>query len=249
MDMEAPEGEIAAARPRMAAANTSTLDVGSTDSRLARGLTPTVSELFLEEFMRVRGPLIYDGRRDYEVVEGFLRRLETYLSLFQGEQEEKVVVAASFLKGDAKKWWTSLCHSGRLPRSITTVQAFLEAVSQKFVPSSVRQQALEELMKLKQGRLSLHSYIMKYRSLVQRSGVTNKHFLYQRLVAGLNRGPRNTVLSWTVLRKESNLEVEIEEVIRLLRIYEEMSAAPFSLAVKCDKNPVLGKGKGNTGKL
>lgn len=144
-----------------------------------------------------------------------------------------------FLDGDARTWWSSLCQNGQLPPGVTTVQAFRKAVSQQFMPRSIRQQALEGLQKLKQGKMSVDAYTRKFNSLVRSSGITDPHFLYQWFIAGLNSGARDAVTSWATIRRANNAEVGIGEMMQYLHINEEMSATQISLARKCDENPDL----------
>lgn len=239
MDMEV-EGETAAARPHRAVVNTPVVDVDSMDSQAMRYPTSNKSKNLVNECMSICRPPIYDGRRDHEVIERFLDRLGRYLRLFQDSEEEKVLLASCFLDGDAGKWWSSLCEDGRQPPpGIATVQDFREAVAQQFMPKSIRQQAMEGLQKLKQGKMSVDVYTRKFKSLVQRSGVTDPHFLYQWFIAGLNQGARDAVTSWATLQKANNMEVGIGDMIRYLHINEEMSATQISLAGKSYENPDL----------
>ena len=236
MDMEV-EGESAAARLLEVAANTPIADVGSLESRAVRNVTSTRSKSLVNECLSICRPPIYDGRRDHEVIERFLNRVERYLRLFPDTEEEKVYLAACFLDGDAQTWWSSACENGLLPPGVTTVQAFREAVVRQFMPKSIRQHAMEGLQKIKQEKMSVDAYTRKFNCLVRRSGVTDQHFLYQWFIAGLNPGARDAVTSWATSRKANNMDVDLGEMIRYLLINEEMSATQISLAGKCYENP------------
>ena len=58
---------------------------------------------------------------------------------------------------------------------------------------SAREQALGELRKLKQGKLSIDRYIEKYQSLVQESHNVDPELQHQWFIAGLAPGERQSV--------------------------------------------------------
>ena len=123
-------------------------------------------KVFREDCMRLSRPQRCDGREDAQVLDEFVAGLRTYLHFYTESEEQRVHLASCFLEGEARQWWLYLCNGHERPREIDDVASFVQALLGRFMPRSAREQALGELRKLKQGKLSIDRYIEKYQSLV-----------------------------------------------------------------------------------
>ena len=111
-------------------------------------------------------PPRYDGRIDAQVLDEFVAGLRTYLHFYTESEEQRVHLASCFLEGEARQWWLYLCNGHERPRGIDDVASLVQAILGRFMPGSAREQALEELRKLKQRKLRIDRYTEKHQSLV-----------------------------------------------------------------------------------
>ena len=107
------------------------------------------------------------------------------------------------------------------------------------MPRSAREQALGELRKLKQGKLSIGRYIEKYQSLVQKSHNVDPELQYQWFIAGLAPGERQSVSAWAADRELKGEVVGLDTMVQFLRIKERRNATATAPA---DKSELLGGG-------
>ena len=196
-------------------------------------------KVFREECMRLSRPPRYDGRGDAQVLDEFVAGLRTYLHFYTESEEQKVLLASCFLEGEARQWWFYLCNGHERPRGIDDVASFVRALLGRFMPRSAREQALGELRKLKQGKLSIDRYIEKYQSLVQKSHNVGPDLQYQWFIAGLNPGDRQALTTWTADKDMKGEVVELDTMVQFLRMKERRDATATELA---DKAELLGGG-------
>ena len=104
------------------------------------------------------------------------------------------------------------------------------------MPRSAREQALGELKKLKQGRLSIDRYIEKYQFL---SPNVDPELQYQWFIAGLAPGERQSVTAWAADRELKGEVVGLDTMVQFLRIEERRNA---TATAKADKGELLGGG-------
>ena len=83
---------------------------------------------------------------------------------------------------------------------------------------AAREQALGELRKLKQGKLSIDRYIEKYQSLVQKSHSVDPELRYQWFIAGLAPGERQSVTAWAADREPKGEVLGLDTMVQFLRI-------------------------------
>ena len=100
------------------------------------------------------------------------------------------------------------------------------------MPRSAREQALRELRKLKQGKLSIDCYIEKYQSLVQKSHNVAPELQYQWFIAGLAPGERQSVTAWAADRDVHGEVIGLNTKVQFLRIKECGNAIATALADK-----------------
>ena len=181
-------------------------------------------KVFREACMRLSRPQRYDGRGDAQVLDEFVAGLRTYLHFYTESEEQRVFLASCFLEGEARQWWLYLCNGHERPRGIDDVVPFVQALLGRFMPRSAREQALGELRKLKQGKLSIDRYIEKYQSLVQKSHNVDPELRYQWFIAGLAPGERQSVTSWAAQRELKGEVVGLDTMVQFLRIKERRSA-------------------------
>ena len=182
--------------------------------------------------MRLSRPQRYDGRGDAQVLDELVAGLRTYLHFYNESEEQRVLLASCFLEGEARQWWHYLCNGHERPRGIDDVASFVQALLGRFMPRSAREQALGELRKLKQGRLSIGRYIEKYQSLVQKSHNVDPELQYQWFKAGLAPGERQSVTEWAADRELKGEVVGLDTVVQFLRIKERRNATATALANK-----------------
>ena len=190
-----------------------------------------------EECLRLCRPTRYDGRRDVEALEEFLNSLDLYLRIQNAPEDFQLLLASSLLEGDARRWWLHLCNGSTFPEHIRSMQAFRDAVRCRFIPTSASEQAMAELRKLKQGKLSVERYIEKYQSLVNRSPMVAPELHYQWFIAGLDPVVRQTVTGWATGREMMGDKVELADMMEYLRRMEKKNATPTALAEKEESGP------------
>lgn len=195
-------------------------------------------KLFREECMRLSRPPRYDGRGDARVLDEFVAGLRTYLHFYTDSEEQRVLLASCFLEGEARQWWLYLCNGQERPTGIDTVASFVQALLGRFMPRSAREQALGELRKLKQGKLSIDRYIEKYQSLLQKSHNVAPELQYQWFLAGLAPGERQSLTAWSADRELRGEEVRMDTMLQFLRIKERRNATITALA---EKGELLGE--------
>ena len=136
-------------------------------------------KVFREEYMRLSRPQGYDGRGYAQVLDEVVAGLRTYLHFYTESEEQRVLLASCFPEGEERQWRLYLCNGHERPRGIDDAAAFVQALLGRFMPRSAREQALGELRKLKQGKLSIDRYIEKYQSLVQKSHNVDPELQYE----------------------------------------------------------------------
>ena len=187
--------------------------------------------------MRLRHPQSYDGRGDAQVLDEFVACLRTYLHFYTESEEQRVLLASCFLEGEARQWWLYPCNGHERPRGIDDVASFVQALRGRFMPRSAREQALGELRKLKQGKLSIDRYIEKYQPLVQKSHNVDPDT--QWFIAGRAPGERQSVPAWAAERELKRELVRLDTVVQFLRLKERRNAIATALV---DKGELVGGG-------
>ncbi|CDJ34464.1 uncharacterized protein EMH_0020390 [Eimeria mitis] len=87
-----------------------------------------------------------------------------------------------------------------------------------------REQGVEELRKLKQGKLSIERCIEKYQALANRSPMVDAELLYTWFIAGLSPGGRQSVIGWAPDREMRGEKVELADMMEYLRRMERKNA-------------------------
>ncbi|CDJ35656.1 LOW QUALITY PROTEIN: uncharacterized protein EMH_0028290 [Eimeria mitis] len=105
------------------------------------------------------------------------------------------------------------------------------------VYSGVRKQAMAELRKLKQGKLSIERHIEKYQSLVNRSPMVGAEFHYNWFIAGLSPGVRQTVIGGATDREMRDEQVQLADMMEYLCRMERKDATSTALAEKEKRVP------------
>ncbi|CDJ35685.1 uncharacterized protein EMH_0099810 [Eimeria mitis] len=166
-----------------------------------------------EECLRLCRPTRYDGRRYVEALGEFLNSLDLYLRIQNAPEEFQLLLASSLLEGEARQWWQHLSNGSTFLEHIRSMQPFRDALRCTFIPSSAREQAMAELRKLEQGKLSIKRYIEKYPSLVNRSSMVAAELHYIWFIAGLEPVVRQTVNGWATEREMRGEKVELADTM------------------------------------
>ncbi|CDJ29348.1 uncharacterized protein EMH_0003610 [Eimeria mitis] len=117
------------------------------------------------------------------------------------------------------------------------MQAFQDALRCRFIPRSAREQAMAELRKLKQGKLSIERCIEKYQSLVNRSPMVDAELHCNWFIARLAPEVRQTVTCWATDREMRSEKVELADMMKYLPIMEGKKATSTALAEKEENWP------------
>ncbi|CDJ29969.1 uncharacterized protein EMH_0054110 [Eimeria mitis] len=175
--------------------------------------------------------------RDAEAVEEFLNSLDLYLRLQNAPEQFQLLLAPSLLEGDARRWWLHLSNGSTFPEHIRSMQAFRDVLRCRFIPTYASEQAMAELRKLKQGKLSIERYIEKYQSLVNRSPMVDAELHNNWFIAGLAPGVRQTVTGWATDREMRDGKVELADMMEYLRRMKKKNATSTALAEKKESGP------------
>ena len=100
--------------------------------------------------MRRRRPQRYDGRGGAQALEEFITNLHTHLLFDTESQEQRVLLASCFLKGEARQWWLYFCNRHERLSGIDAIASFVQALLGRLLSRSARQQALGQLRKVKE---------------------------------------------------------------------------------------------------
>lgn len=117
---------------------------------------------------------------------------------------DRVKFAASHLKGHASQWWQALPVAKRA----TTFEDMMAALRKYFVSVTALQEARQEVMNMKQGRLPLLEYCTRFRGAASRlaqagGGATDNAELQGMLVHFFANGLTKRELASKVLHKQS----------------------------------------------
>lgn len=114
-------------------------------------------------------PEPYEGKRDGMVVNTWLYQLQVYFSLVNvsnnGEElndEVKINLATSLMKGNAASWWFMKVQSGLVPQ---LWDEFMECVRHEFVPQDQVRRNRDKLRTLYQ-KGSVSAYLNLFRNIV-----------------------------------------------------------------------------------
>lgn len=176
------------------------------------------------EYVRLCRPDKYDGRRDQGIIDEFVTSLRDYFASHRGSEEQKILMASRLLEGEAREWWRRSRGQAHLPEGITTLDAFMRALVAHFTPVYAKEQATSELSKLKQGKLSIASYIDKFQSLAQRSHSVDPALMYQWFISGLSPSARQLAASYSVYHDMSGTPTGLPEMMHYLRCLDAQGA-------------------------
>lgn len=124
-------------------------------------------------------PPTYDGKRDIDAVEMFLRQINDHMDLAGHSGLEAVRLAGHCLRGEASLWWWNVRGGARVPPGMDSMDAFCGAVVNKFVPGGAAAASLRQLQALQQGTLAAHEYNSRFQSLARRAGLSEEQQMAQ----------------------------------------------------------------------
>ena len=143
--------------------------------------------------LKAMKPVRYAGEPDPERLDEFITFLQWHFCFCPCSENEKVLVAACYLDGAALKWWTQQYRANPRPLEIRTLQAFTDRLVEQFMPKSIRFEASEKLLKIKQGNLSISQYIDRFQTLLRQAFEMSPQFQYQCFMRGLNPSARDAL--------------------------------------------------------
>lgn len=184
--------------------------------------------------MRLCRPMKYDGQRNADVLEEFVSGLRAYLQFYTVREDLRVLLASCLLEGEARQWWFFQCNGQERPTGIDTVESFVQALVERFMPRSARETALGELRTLKQGKLPIERYVEKFQSLLHKSHKVDQELEYQWFIAGLAPGERQSVTAWAADKELRGESVGLVDMVKFLRIKDRKNATRTALADKDD---------------
>ena len=149
------------------------------------------------ESMKPNKPGPYEGKRDSLVVETWLYQVDVYLNLLPVanpnvvvNDETKVMIATTLLKGHAANWWYMLVQSGQAPNQWENFKA---ALRNEFVPQNSERRNRDKLRVLRQ-TASVAGYLTAFRNLVIAIPGMNEAEKLDRFTAGLKNEVKIEVL-------------------------------------------------------
>ena len=178
-------------------------------------------------------PVRYAGEPDPEKLDEFITFLQWHFCFCPCSEEEKVLVAACYLDGAALKWWTQQCRTNPRPLEIRTLQAFTDRLVEQFMPKSIRFEASEKLLKIKQGNLSISQYIDRFQTLLRQAFEMSPQFQYQCFMRGLNPSARDA-LAAHVRHSTTGVWPGLEEISAFFRREEEVNPTACFTASKTE---------------
>lgn len=108
-------------------------------------------------------PKSYGGKRDATEVEDFLWHMEQYFKIANIMNDRaRVQIASYYLTHSANVWWRRKCQeseNGEEP--IDTYNAFKKALKKQFLPTNVKQRALETLNNLRH-TTTIQAYVQAF---------------------------------------------------------------------------------------
>jgi hypothetical protein len=96
-------------------------------------------------------------------VDSWLFQMVQYLDASGCSEDQRLIVAATFLKGAANNWWFNQSKSPYCP---TTWEAFALALRTRFQPVAASSVARSQLHSLRQGSLSVAEYSSKFQTIL-----------------------------------------------------------------------------------
>src|ERR1700694_5422486 len=90
-------------------------------------------------------PPTYSGSRDPEVVEAWIYRMDTYLTVTGTPAKDKVVLASTYLDGTALHWFISS------RTDLTTYDLFKSGLKAQFIPANYESVLFSRFQSTKQG--------------------------------------------------------------------------------------------------
>ena len=134
------------------------------DRQEQEGRGPQEEKLDIKAFQKMKPP-IFQGERDYQVVDRWVAKMEKIFSYMEYTEEQKVKYDLYVMEGDAEQWWDAekavLPDGGRRLRWAEFLERFLA----HYVPDSERTRRASEFMHLVQGKMTVEEYDAKFRSL------------------------------------------------------------------------------------
>ena len=147
--------------------------------------------------IKANKPEAYDGRRDALQVNTWLYQVQMYLHVSQMnnpqqaiDENMKVTVASTLLKGTAANWWFMMVQSVQAPG---TWDEFCAAVRNEFIPQDSVRRARDRLRGLVQ-KTSVAAYLNLFRNIVIAIPGMSEGEKLDRFCAGLKPQVRLEVL-------------------------------------------------------
>ena len=192
-----------------------------------------------EEFTVMCRPLKFDGKGGPDALKGFVDSLEEYFSFFPAgvPESKKVYLASRQLEGEARDWWRSIRQGIARPSNMT-LQDFLQALTIRFTPRSLREKLREQIKTLEQKDMPVDQYIAIFQALVRRSQTANEDgFLCEQFLRGLNTRRQTSVADWVTHQRLAGIPVGIEQMMEFVRMNEKISPFQQNVARKNYINP------------
>lgn len=120
----------------------------------------------IDKFIRLQPPTFVGGA-DPLVAEEWIARMEKTFKYVNCTEEEKVDFATFMLREDASNWWHCACGSLKNKGSPIGWEHFKTMFLDRYFPSFVRMEKLRELLRLKQGALTLAKYASQFERLLR----------------------------------------------------------------------------------
>ncbi|XP_059645117.1 uncharacterized protein LOC132286748 [Cornus florida] len=119
-----------------------------------------------ESFIKLT-PREFSGTTKLEEAEGWVRRIESIFVVMGATEDQKVNLATFMLKNEASYWWDTTKHLLLTPGEKKAIfwNPFVKSFYEKYFPLIHRKEKEREFILLKQDRMSVDDYKVKFTAL------------------------------------------------------------------------------------
>ncbi|XP_059629493.1 uncharacterized protein LOC132272067 [Cornus florida] len=119
-----------------------------------------------ERFIKLTPPE-FSGTTKPEEAKGWVRRMDSIFAVMGATEDQKVNLATFMLKNEASYWWDMTKHLLLTPgeKEVIFWNPFVKAFYEKYFPLIYRKEKEREFILLKQDRMSVANYEVKFTAL------------------------------------------------------------------------------------
>jgi hypothetical protein len=136
----------------------------------------------------VNKPPAYSGVTSGRNFEDWLLKMQQYLAVTGAAVSSHVALAATYLEGEALRWWSARSVSlQREGQNVASMEVFVDALRERFAYKNPEVQARNRLLGLKQGSMSVTDYINEFDSCYNHLPSWDEQEKVHKFLSGLNK--------------------------------------------------------------